>query len=123
MTDYVATRWYRAPELLLGRSSYGKEVDYWAIGCIMGEITDGQPLFPGESEIDQLYLIQKMIGPLTPEQKEAFSKNPRFLGFRFPEIPKPETLYKRYLGKLSKTALSLMESLLRMDPKERITST
>ncbi len=61
MTDYVATRWYRAPELLLS-NSYGKEVDIWAIGkplpslffkgCIMGEITDGDPLFPGESEVD-----------------------------------------------------------------------
>ena len=51
LTDYVATRWYRAPELLLS-NHYGKEVDIWAIGCIMGEITDGDALFPGESEID-----------------------------------------------------------------------
>lgn len=51
LTDYVATRWYRAPELLL-TNHYGKEVDIWAIGCIMGEITDGDPLFPGDSEID-----------------------------------------------------------------------
>jgi cyclin-dependent kinase-like len=61
LTDYVATRWYRAPELLLS-NSYDKQVDIWAIGklnssliylgCIMGEITDGDPLFPGESEID-----------------------------------------------------------------------
>lgn len=51
LTDYVATRWYRAPELLLS-NNYGKEVDIWAIGCIMGELTDGDPLFPGESEID-----------------------------------------------------------------------
>lgn len=56
LTDYVATRWYRAPELLLS-NVYGKEVDIWAIGCIMGEITDGDPLFPGESEIDQLFCI------------------------------------------------------------------
>lgn len=51
LTDYVATRWYRAPELLLS-NNYGKEVDIWAAGCIMGEITDGEALFPGESEID-----------------------------------------------------------------------
>ena len=51
LTDYVATRWYRAPELLLS-NYYGKEVDIWAAGCIMGEITDGEALFPGESEID-----------------------------------------------------------------------
>ena len=47
MTDYVATRWYRAPELLLGSTGYGYGVDLGASGCIMGEITDGQPLFPG----------------------------------------------------------------------------
>jgi len=65
MTDYVATRWYRSPELLLSDTDYGKPVDIWAIGCIMGELTDGQPLFPGDNEIDQLYLIQKVMGPLT----------------------------------------------------------
>jgi cyclin-dependent kinase-like len=47
LTDYVATRWYRAPELLLGSTNYGFGVDLWAIGCIMGEISDGQPIFPG----------------------------------------------------------------------------
>lgn len=120
MTEYVATRWYRAPELLLGNSHYGKEVDYWAIGCIMGEMTDGQPLFPGESELDQLYLIQKVLGPLTDEQNEMFAKNPRFLGYKFPNISKPETLDKRYIGKMSKAALCLMKGFLNMDPKKRI---
>tara|TARA_B110000285_G_C14985941_1_gene543812 strand:+ start:391 stop:546 length:156 start_codon:yes stop_codon:yes gene_type:complete len=51
MTDYVATRWYRSPELLLS-DRYSREVDIWAIGCIMGELSDGEPLFPGESEVD-----------------------------------------------------------------------
>lgn len=60
-------RWYRAPELLLGSSHYGKEVDMWAVGCIMGELIDGQPLFPGDSDIDQLYVIQKLLGePFSP---------------------------------------------------------
>ncbi|EGR33623.1 protein kinase domain protein [Ichthyophthirius multifiliis] len=121
LTDYVATRWYRAPELLLQYQKYGKEVDVWAIACIMGELIDGQPMFPGENEIDQLYLIQKMLGPLTVEQKELFIKNPRFLGMKFPEINKPETLERRYLGKLSKKALNIMKGMLKMDPQERIT--
>jgi cyclin-dependent kinase-like len=56
MTDYVATRWYRSPELLLNLE-YGPPADMWAIGCILGELTDGQPLFPGESDIDQLFVI------------------------------------------------------------------
>ena len=120
MTDYVATRWYRAPELLLSVQNYGKPVDLWAVACIMGELIDGQPLFPGENEIDQLYLIQKMMGPLPADQKELFLKNPRFLGTKFPEISKPETLERRYIGKLSKKALSFMKSLLRLEPSERL---
>ncbi len=123
MTDYVATRWYRAPELLLGYNNYGKEVDHWAIGCIMGELTDGQPLFPGESEIDQLFLIQKVLGPLTAEQREIFAKNPRFLGCKFPDIGRPETIEKRYIGKLSKKGAALMKGLLQMDPSQRLTRT
>ncbi len=64
----------------------------WAIGCIMGELIDGQPIFPGESEIDQLYIIQKVLGPLTPQQMDMFLRNPRFLGFKFPDMSNPETL-------------------------------
>lgn len=116
MTDYVATRWYRSPELLIGYSDYGPEVDMWAIGCIMGELSDGQPLFPGDSEMDQLFLIQKVLGPLTKEQMESFNKNPRFVGLKFPEVIKPDTLEKKYTGKLSRKALSLMIGLLKMDP-------
>lgn len=93
MTDYVATRWYRSPELLLN-IDYGPGADMWAIGCILGELTDGQPLFPGESDIDQLFVIQKILGNLNSEQHEAFLKNPRFLGMKFPELNKPETLDK-----------------------------
>ena len=100
MTDYVATRWYRSPELLLGDENYGKPVDIWAIGCILGEMSDGQPLFPGDSEIDQLHVIQKVMGPLTAEQNEMFAKNPRFIGLKFPAVNNPETLEKKYVGKL-----------------------
>ncbi len=48
----MATRWYRAPELLLGTGVYDKKVDIWAIGCIMGELIDGKPLIPGDSDLD-----------------------------------------------------------------------
>jgi serine/threonine protein kinase len=120
LTDYVATRWYRSPELLLGCSNYGKEVDYWAIGCIMGEITDGQPMFPGENEHQQLGYIQKLLGTLPPSQMEVFYSNPRYGGNKLEPVPKPETLERRYYGKLSKTAMSFMKSLLKLDPRERI---
>lgn len=113
---------YRAPELVLSSTDYGKAVDIWAIGCILGELTDGEPLFPGENEIDQLFVIQKVLGPLTPDQIESFQKNPRFIGMKFPEMNKPETLEKRYLGKLSKRALSFMKECLKMDPAQRLTA-
>ncbi|KRX09361.1 Protein kinase-like domain [Pseudocohnilembus persalinus] len=79
LTDYVATRWYRSPELLLTQP-YSLGVDLWAIACIMGELIDGQPLFPGENELDQLYLIQKTLGKLSDSQMEYFYKNPLFVG-------------------------------------------
>lgn len=63
-TDYVATRWYRAPELLIGDTKYGRAIDVWAVGCLYAEMMTGQPLFPGESDVDQLYRITKVLGEL-----------------------------------------------------------
>ncbi|XP_067896485.1 cyclin-dependent kinase-like 5 isoform X2 [Heterodontus francisci] len=117
-TEYVATRWYRSPELLLG-APYGKAVDMWSVGCILGELSDGQPLFPGESEIDQLYTIQRVLGPLPPEQMKLFYSNPRFHGLRFPAVNHPQTLERRYLGVISGVMLDLMKNLLKLNPSER----
>ena len=120
LTDYVATRWYRAPELLLTQGEYGPEVDYWAVGCIMGELVDGNPLFPGENEIDQLHCIQKVLGNFTDEQVYMFYANPIYSGKDLLEVDKPETLEWRYLGKLPKNAISFMKGLLELDPKKRL---
>lgn len=117
-TEYVATRWYRSPELLLG-APYGKAVDMWSVGCILGELSDGQPLFPGESEIDQLYTIQRVLGPLPSEQMKLFYSNPRFHGLRFPAVNHPQTLERRYLGVISGVMLDLMKNLLKLNPSER----
>jgi mitogen-activated protein kinase 15 len=51
LTDYVATRWYRAPEILLGATKYTKAVDMWSLGCILGELLSGKPIFPGTSTV------------------------------------------------------------------------
>lgn len=64
LTDYVATRWYRAPELLVGDTHYGPAVDIWAIGCVMAELILGEALWPGRSDLDQLYLIKKTLGKI-----------------------------------------------------------
>jgi mitogen-activated protein kinase 15 len=52
LTDYVATRWYRAPEILLGSTKYSKAVDMWSVGCILGELILGKPIFPGTSTLN-----------------------------------------------------------------------
>ena len=61
-TDYVATRWYRAPELLVGDTQYGPPVDIWAVGCVVAEMLTGLPLWPGRSDLDQLHLITRTMG-------------------------------------------------------------
>lgn len=88
----------------------------------MGEITDGDPLFPGESEIDQLYCIQKVLGILPKNLQEQFYSNPRFVGFKFPELNKPETIEKKYMGKMSSKAIDLLRGMLNMDPDARLTA-
>ena len=134
LRTYVGTRWYRAPELLLGqpyagadgattRTGYGQPVDMWAVGCLMGELTDGEPLFPGDSDVDQLRLLQRCLGRLTPGQMMAFSLNPNNAGVTFDDLrdAEPEGLDARYAGKMSTLELDFCGRLLTMNPKERIT--
>ncbi|XP_037685915.1 cyclin-dependent kinase-like 2 isoform X4 [Choloepus didactylus] len=117
-TDYVATRWYRAPELLVGDVKYGKAVDVWAIGCLVTEMLMGEPLFPGDSDIDQLYHIMLCLGNLIPRHQELFYKNPVFAGVRLPEIKETEPLERRY-PKLSEVVIDLAKKCLHIDPDKR----
>nr|XP_040149455.1 mitogen-activated protein kinase 15 isoform X5 [Ictidomys tridecemlineatus] len=71
LTEYVATRWYRAPEVLLSSPWYTLGVDMWSLGCILGEMLRGQPLFPGTSTVHQLELILETIPPPTEEDLRA----------------------------------------------------
>ncbi|XP_067850651.1 cyclin-dependent kinase-like 2 isoform X2 [Heptranchias perlo] len=117
-TDYVATRWYRAPELLVGDTKYGKSVDVWAVGCLVTEMLTGEPLFPGDSDIDQLYQIIKCFGNLTPRHQGLFYKNPLFAGLHLPEIKEIELLQNRY-PKIPFLALDLVKKCLQIDPDKR----
>ncbi|XP_058039275.1 cyclin-dependent kinase-like 2 isoform X1 [Ahaetulla prasina] len=117
-TDYVATRWYRAPELLVGDIKYGKAVDVWAIGCLVTEMLTGEPLFPGDSDIDQLFHIMKSLGNLIPKHQELFYKNPLFAGVRLPEIKELEPLEKRY-SKLSIAVIEFAKQCLQTNPEKR----
>ena len=122
LTEYVATRWYRAPELLIDNGKYGPEVDYWAIGCLMGELIDGNPLFPGENELDQIHCIQKILGNFNKKLNDIFYQNPIFYGKSLLNVSKPQTLEKRYLGKMSKIGIDFLKGLLEIDPNKRLKS-
>jgi mitogen-activated protein kinase 15 len=71
LTDYVATRWYRAPEILLGSNKYTKGVDMWSMGCILAELILGKPFFPGTSTLNQLDRVLEITGRPRPEDIEA----------------------------------------------------
>ncbi|XP_056402633.1 cyclin-dependent kinase-like 1 [Hyla sarda] len=119
-TDYVATRWYRAPELLVGDTQYGPPVDVWAIGCVFAELLSGIPLWPGKSDVDQLYLIRKCLGDLIPRHQQVFSTNQFFSGVSIPDPENMEPLEQRFPN-ISSNALGLMKGCLHMDPSERLT--
>ena len=120
-TDYVATRWYRGPELLTGDTQYGKPVDVWAIGCMLPEMASGAPLFPGESDIDQLFHIMRCFGQLPTKLLEIFKSNPLFVGIKIPEVVQcTETLEKRF-NAYNKDQLNFMKQCLKYEPEHRCT--
>lgn len=84
-TEYVATRWYRAPELLVGDTQYNTPVDVWAIGCVFCELYSGQPLLPGNSDLDQIYLIKKTFGSLIDHHIKVLMSNSYYRGVTIPE--------------------------------------
>uniref|UniRef100_A0A4W5LPP0 cyclin-dependent kinase n=1 Tax=Hucho hucho TaxID=62062 RepID=A0A4W5LPP0_9TELE len=118
-TDYVATRWYRAPELLVGDTQYGAPVDVWALGCVFSELLSGVPLWPGKSDMDQLYLIRKTLGDLIPRHQQVFSKNQFFNGVCIPESQ--EMISDVLLANIHSPFAPLPQGCLCMDPSERLT--
>lgn len=80
--SYICSRYYRAPELIFGATDYGNCIDVWSIGCVIGELLLGQPIFPGDSGVDQLVEIIKVLG--TPSRDQIHSMNPNYSEFKFP---------------------------------------
>lgn len=121
-TDYVATRWYRAPELLVGDVSYGRPVDVWALGCMFAELSDGQPLFPGESDLDQLCLIIQTCGPVPDRMVSIFEHNPLYRNVSYPHTGIVYTLQERY-HRQPEDWLEFLYACLHPDPAKRLTCT
>ncbi|XP_047512112.1 cyclin-dependent kinase-like 4 isoform X6 [Pieris napi] len=120
-TDYVATRWYRAPELLVGDTMYSMPVDVWAIGCVFAELLSSEALWPGKSDLDQLYLIRKTLGDLLPRHMTIFSQNSFFQGLALPEPTTVETLEKKIPSRYANNELivDFLTRCLDKDPMMR----
>ncbi len=119
-TDYVSTRWYRAPEVLLRSTTYNSPIDAWAMGCIMAEMFTLRPLFPGSSEGDQLYKICSVLGSPTHATWPEGMKLAAQMNYRFPQfVP---TSLTTLIPHASPEAIQLMTDLLKFDPNQRPTS-
>jgi len=117
LTDYVATRWYRAPELLVRFNDYGPGVDMWALGCVMAELVTGQALFTGETDLDQLFIINNALGPLTSDQSTRCLDLSGFV--KFPSVGERQTLQKRLGHLATDQQLQFLTRVLVVDPAQR----
>ncbi|XP_052398335.1 serine/threonine-protein kinase MAK isoform X7 [Carassius gibelio] len=116
-TDYVSTRWYRAPEVLLRSPVYSSPIDIWAVGCIIAELYTLRPLFPGNSEVDEIFKICQVLGTVKKSDWPEGYQLAAAMNFRFPQcVPTP---LKTLIPNATNEALDLMRDLLQWDPKKR----
>jgi len=116
-SDYVSTRWYRAPECILKFPKYNEKVDVFAIGCIMAELYRMAPAFCGKNAIDQLRIYWYALGsPKKSEWPEAYAKAEE-LGFEIPHLPMRSISFK--VENANDDAIDLMDRMLNLNPKKR----
>ncbi|KAL3137604.1 Mitogen-activated protein kinase 4 [Trebouxia sp. C0009 RCD-2024] len=120
MTEYVVTRWYRAPELLLSCEHYTAAIDIWSVGCILAELLQRKPLFPGKDYIDQLKLIIKTLG--SPSDSDLTFINSQKAQQYIKALPKAQRVnFRAMYPDASPKSIDLMERMLQFDPRKRIT--
>jgi len=121
MTGYVATRWYRAPEIMLNWMQYNSQVDIWSVGCIMGELLTGRPLFPGNDHIDQLTKIMQLVGKPSGEFLSRISSdNARNYIMTMPSFKKQD--FALIFPQATTQAIEIMNKMLSLDPDERLSA-
>ncbi|CAN8075225.1 unnamed protein product [Agarophyton chilense] len=115
--SYICSRYYRAPELIFGATDYLPAIDVWSTGCVMAELMMGHPLFPGESGVDQLVEIIKILG--TPTKEEIMAMNRNYTEFKFPQI-KSMSWTKVFRHRTSTDAIDLVSKMLQYSPAMRL---
>lgn len=119
-TEYISTRWYRAPECLLTNGYYGAEMDVWGVGCVLFEIVALFPLFPGTNELDQIEKVHNILGTPEPDVLEVFKKHGYTLHISFP--PVQGTGIQVLLPHVEETCVDLIEKLITYNPENRPSS-
>ncbi|XP_014471020.1 PREDICTED: serine/threonine-protein kinase ICK [Dinoponera quadriceps] len=119
-TDYVSTRWYRAPEVLLHSTTYNSPIDIWAVGCIMAELYTFRPLFPGKSEIDEIFKICSVIGTPDKDDWPEGYQLAAAMNFKFPNFTR--TSLGVLIPNAGQEAVILMEDMLQWNPIKRPTA-
>lgn len=120
-TEYISTRWYRAPECLLTDGYYNHKMDIWGVGCVFFEVIALYPLFPGQDEIDQIHKIHNVLGTPSEKMLSKFRKHASaHMDFNFPK--KKGTGIRSLLPNASSDCIDLLEKMLAYNPDERITS-
>jgi mitogen-activated protein kinase 15 len=122
MTDYVATRWYRAPEILLGSPYYTKGVDIWAVGCILAEMLVGKPVFPGTSTLDQLERVLTVTGVPTAEDIESIQSPFAITMLGSLNVSNGRKALVQLFPKATPDMLDLLEQCFRFNPNKRPTA-
>lgn len=115
--SYICSRYYRAPELIFGSTDYSTAIDVWSQGCVGAELLLGQPLFPGDSGVDQLVEIIKVLG--TPTREEISAMNSNYTEFKFPQI-KACQWKKVFRSKTPEEAMDFIGSTLAYAPEQRV---
>ena len=123
LTEYVVTRWYRAPELLLSSKHYTSAIDMWSVGCIFAELLGRRPLFAGDDYLHQLQLICEVLGTPADEDME-FMRESSASRFLREQQPKERTPWRKVKGLSTATdaALELLNELLMFDPNKRMSA-
>ncbi|MCO5569343.1 hypothetical protein L7F22_023055 [Adiantum nelumboides] len=116
---YICSRYYRAPELIFGAVRYTTAIDIWSTGCVLAELMLGKPIFYGESAIDQLVEIIKVLG--TPSREELKCMNPDYTEHKFPQI-KAHPWRQMFNKRMPSEAVDLVSRLLQYSPSLRLTA-
>ncbi|KAJ5112373.1 hypothetical protein N7532_000418 [Penicillium argentinense] len=127
LTQLVVTLWYRSPELLLGATKYGTEIDMWSIGCIFGELLTKEPLLQGKNEVDQVSKIFALTGPPNSQIWPGFRSLPNAKSLRLPSSSAPSggglpLLPRSRFPYLTNAGLNLLSGLLALNPVSRPTA-